>query len=161
MRDVVGVSVVELDADGPLYPKVLTMTANRYRKVYETIMLFRAMNPTGFTLMGYPWMFGFTGDTAATEVPVFRPLPDEPPIDLPDPHDIPELLAAAPGRGLRLRAGGHRGGHLGLPAGRAGGTGRAAAPAEPRVDVAAPDPAPPPEPGRAGRPRPGRAVPRR
>ena len=92
VRDVVGVSVVEMDPSGQLYPKVLTMTANRYRKIYETIMYFRAMNPTGFTLMGMPWMFGFSGETAATELAVFRPLPDEPPIDLPTPHDIPELL---------------------------------------------------------------------
>ena len=92
VRDVVGVSVVELAPDGQLYPKVLTMTANRYRKMHETITSFRAMNPTEFTLMGFPWVFGFTGDTAAVELPILRPLPDQPPIDLPDPHDIPELL---------------------------------------------------------------------
>jgi hypothetical protein len=93
VRDAVGVSVVEVGADGSLYPKVLTMTANRYRKIYEIISSFRAMNPSTFTLMGYPWMFGFTGEAAA-ETPILRPLPGEKPIDLPDPHDIPELLAA-------------------------------------------------------------------
>lgn len=92
VRDVVGVSVVEVAPDGTLYPKVLTMSANRYRKLHETISSFRAMDPESFTLMGRPWTIGVQGDTSATEIAILRPISGEPPIDLPEPHDIPELL---------------------------------------------------------------------
>jgi hypothetical protein len=92
VRDVVGVSIVELGTDGSLYPKILTMSANRYRKIYEQIQSFRAMNKD-FSLVGFPWQISIQGEAAA-EVVSFRPLPDEPPIDLPEPHDIPELLKA-------------------------------------------------------------------
>jgi hypothetical protein len=91
VKDKVGVAVVEVAADGTLYPKVLTMSANRYRKISEILKGYRAMNP-GFSLVGFPWMLSITGETTANEAISLVPLPDEPAIDLPDPIDIPEQL---------------------------------------------------------------------
>jgi hypothetical protein len=88
-----GVNIVEIVGEGESakeYHKVLVLTASRYRKLISTINSWREMNDD-FSLIGRRFRLAFEGK-GFTEIVSLTPIKDVPPIDLPEPFDIAELL---------------------------------------------------------------------
>ena len=97
VKDKVGVNIVEVSEDGGLFPKVLCLTGARGVKLKKALRDYREM-VDGFSAIGKRWRLTISGQGATEDLDLrwlkTDPKTGEPfpPIDLPEPFDIPALL---------------------------------------------------------------------
>lgn len=90
VTDKVGLNIVEVAADGTLYPKILVLTGPRGAKLKRQLQSWREM-VDGFSAVGRRFVMSTSGQ-GASEVLTLNVVKDAPPIELPEPVDILEKL---------------------------------------------------------------------
>lgn len=85
------VNVVEIGENGEEWPKILVMTGPRMAKLKKKLLEYRDMLDGNFTCVGKQWVLSVSGQGASEELEL-RWVKGAPPIEMPEPFDIRELL---------------------------------------------------------------------